>query len=213
MLNRLGATIPDGLIFALQRDTVQNGNQIQLRPGKRPRPLVLRANVGDCLTITFTNAIPSTTFTNAQKSFAKTGTTEVSLHVQGMEWVTGPGDDGSFVGKNNSSLASVTPVPANMPPNTQTYSLYAKAEGTFLFYTMGDTTSQGIQLTRGLFGALNVQPAGAEWYRSQVTATDLANATYNANNLGNAEYVDRTSGGHYIPGPGRSATLSTSVKF
>src|SRR3954452_3356653 len=55
MLNRLGATIPDGLIFALKRDTVQNGNQIQLRPGKRPRPLVLRANVGDCLTITFTN--------------------------------------------------------------------------------------------------------------------------------------------------------------
>ena len=40
---------------------------------------------------------------------------------------------------------------------------------------------------RGLFGALNVQPAGAEWYRSQVTAADLALATYNANSLpGNA---------------------------
>ena len=162
MLNRLGATIPDGLIFALKRDTVQSQNQIQLRPGKRPRPLVLRANVGDCLTITFTNAIPSNNFTNAQKSFAKTGTTEVSLHVQGMEWVTGPADDGSFVGKNDSSLASVSPVPANMPPNTQTYTLFAKAEGTFLLYTMGDTTSQGIQLTRGLFGALNVQPARIE---------------------------------------------------
>lgn len=185
MLNRLGATIPDGLIFALKRDTVIVNNQIQLRPGKRPRPLVLRANVGDCLTVTFTNAIPTTNFTNAQKSFAKIGTTEVSLHVQGMEWVTGPGDDGSFVGKNTSSLASVTPVPPNMPPNTQTYTLHAKAEGTFLLYTMGDTTSQGIQLTRGLFGAVNVQPAGAEWYRSQVTAAELASATYSANNLGN----------------------------
>ena len=184
MLNRLGATIPDGLIFALKRDTVQSGNQIQLRPGKRPRPLVLRANVGDCLTITFTNAIPSTNFTNPQKSFSKIGTTEVSLHVQGMEWVVGPADDGSFVGKNTSSLASVTPVPANMPPNTQTYTLFAKNEGTYLLYTMGDTTSQGIQLTRGLFGALNVQPAGAEWYRSQVTATELASATYSATNLG-----------------------------
>src|SRR5689334_3286087 len=184
MLNRLGATIPDGLIFALKRDTVQNGNQIQLRPGKRPRPLVLRANVGDCLTITFTNAIPLNNFSNPQKSFAKTGTTEVSLHIEGMEWVTGSGDDGSFVGKNNSSLASVNPPPANMPPSTQTYTLFAKAEGTFLLYTMGDTTSQGIQLTRGLFGALNVQPYKAEWYRSQVTATDLNNATYNANNLG-----------------------------
>ena len=185
MLNRLGATIPDGLIFALKRDTVVVNNQIQLRPGKRPRPLVLRANVGDCLTVTFTNSIPATNFTNAQKSFAKIGTTEVSLHVQGVEWVTGPGDDGSFVGKNTSSLASVTRVPPNMPPNTQTYTLYAKAEGTYLLYTMGDTTSQGVQLTRGLFGALNVQPAGAEWYRSQVTAADLARATYNANNLGN----------------------------
>ena len=27
------------------------------------------------------------------------------------------------------------------------------------------------QLSRGLFGALNVQPTGAEWYRSQVTPT------------------------------------------
>src|SRR6185295_2664859 len=141
-------------------------------------------NVGDCLTITSTNAIPSTNFTNPQKSFSKTGTTEVSLHVQGMEWVVGPGDDGSFVGKNTSSLASVTPVPANMPPNTQTYTRFAKSEGTYLLYTMGDTTSQGIQLTRGLFGALNVQPAGAEWYRSQVTATELAQATYTATNLG-----------------------------
>ena len=71
-----------------------------------------------------------------------------------------------------------------MPPNTQTYTLFAKNEGTYLLYTMGDTTSQGIQLTRGLFGALNVQPAGAEWYRSQVTATELASATYSATNLG-----------------------------
>jgi hypothetical protein len=190
MLNRLGATIPDGLIFALKRDTVSSGNQIQLRPGKRPRPLVLRANVGDCLTITFTNAIPATSFSAPQKNFSKTGTTEVSLHVQGMEWATGPGDDGSFVGKNASSLASVNPPPANMPPNTQTYTLFAKNEGTYLLYTMGDTTSQGIQLTRGLFGALNVQPEEAEWYRSQVTATELNSATYNANNLGSGNTLN-----------------------
>ncbi|MCM3901475.1 MAG: hypothetical protein ND866_07195, partial [Pyrinomonadaceae bacterium] len=184
MLNRLGATLPDGLIFALKSDTVTVGNQIQLRPGKRPRPLVLRANVGDCLKIVFTNSIPVANFGTTTLPAAKTGTTEVSLHVQGMEWVVGTQDDGSFVGKNNSSLASAAPVPANMPPQTQTYTLFARAEGTFLLYTMGDTSSEGTQLIRGLFGALNVQPAGAEWYRSQVTATDLARATYNANQLG-----------------------------
>lgn len=205
MLNRLGAVIPDGLIFVLQRDTIAVNNQIQLRPGKRPRPLVLRANVGDCLTINFTNAIPTTNFTNAQKSFAQTGTTEVSLHVQGMEWVTGPGDDGSFAGKNQSSLASVNPPPANMPPNTQKYTLFVKNEGTYLLYTMGDTTSQGKQLTRGLFGALNVQPANAEWYRSQVTATELNSATYNSNNLGSGNTLN-------CPGNANPCTLTLSGK-
>src|SRR5205085_12517553 len=111
-------------------------------------------------------------------------TSEVSLHVQGMQWVTGAKDDGSFVGKNDSSLASVANPPITpVPPQTQTYTLYAKEEGTFLLYTMGDTSSLGNQLTEGLFGSLNVQPEKAEWYRSQVTADDLAKATYNANSL------------------------------
>src|SRR5262249_32490306 len=181
MLNRLGAAIPDGLIFALKGDTVMTGNRIALRPGKRPRPLVLRANVGDCLTINFTNAIPASTFTTTFMSGASGGTTEVSLHIQGVEWVKGPQDDAAFVGKNNSSLASAAGSPAPMPPQTLTYTVFARQEGVFLMYTMGDTSSLGQQLVRGLFGSLNVQPAGAEWYRSQVTADDLLLATYNAN--------------------------------
>lgn len=174
MLNRLGAAIPSGMIFALRRDTVGELGK-QLRADKRPRPLVLRANVGDCLTIKFENSIPPANFASPPPPATATSTTsEVSIHVQGMEWVNGTGDDGSFVGKNNSSLASAAPVPPNMPPATQTYTLFAKAEGTFLLYTMGDTTSQGNQLTNGLFGAVNVEPAGAEWYRSQVSNVDLA---------------------------------------
>lgn len=183
MLNRLGAAIPDGLVFTLKGDTV-NGAGAQLRPDRRPRPLVLRANVGDCLTITFTNSIPIDNFTKTVTAAANTGTTETSIHIQGVEWVTGSGDDGTFVGQNNSSLASAaspSPTPTPMPPQTQTYTLFAKDEGTFLMYTTGDMSSTGIQLARGLFGALNVQPKGAEWYRSQVSADDLALATYNAN--------------------------------
>jgi manganese oxidase len=184
MLNRLGAAIPDGLIFALRSDTVGGAGSV-LRPDRRPRPLVLRANVGDCLKITFTNSIPLNNFVNTTLPPAQTGTTEVSLHIQGLEWVTGTQDDGSFVGVNNSSLASVASA-------SRTYTVFARKEGTFLLYTMGDTSSQGdqtqfpagLQLVRGLFGALNVEPAGAEWYRSQVTADQLARATYNANQLG-----------------------------
>jgi manganese oxidase len=179
MLNRLGAAIPNGMIFVLRRDTV-NGKGQQVRADKRPRPLVLRANVGDCLTIKFENKIPSGNFKTPLPPQTPTSTTsEVSLHVQGMEWVTGPSDDGSFVGKNDSSLATTTPPPFPAPPGTtwpsatQTYTLFARAEGTFLLYTMGDTSSTGDQIINGLFGALNVQPAGAEWYRSQVSQRDL----------------------------------------
>ena len=176
MLNRLGAAVPDGLVFALKGDT-STANPGMLREGKRPRPLVLRANVGDCLTISLTNLIPANEFSaNTLLPGAKTGTTEISLHVQGMEWVNGAKDDGSFVGQNAPSLATVTGA-----SKTQEYTLFAKQEGSFLLYTHGDTSTEGKQLARGLFGALNVQPANAEWYRSQVSANDLLLATFNAN--------------------------------
>jgi manganese oxidase len=186
MLNRIGAAVPDGLIFALKGDTEQGLSSLTLKAYKRPRPIVLRANVGDCLSITLTNAIPIPAFGTTINPGASIKTTEVSLHVQGLEWANGGGDDGTFAGRNNSSLAtaSPTPTPAPMPPQTQTYTLFAREEGTFLLYTMGDSTvQQGLQIMRGLFGAVNVEPAGAEWYRSQVTAEDLVRATYNANSL------------------------------
>ena len=132
MLNRLGATIPNAFIFALTRDTTGSGANVQLRPGKRPRPIVLRANVGDCLQVKFTNAIPPSAFQNATPNSPAVGTQEVSLHIQGMEWATGSGDDAGFAGKNSSSLASATPAPSPMPPATQTYTLFVRNEGTYL---------------------------------------------------------------------------------
>ena len=178
MLNRLGATIPNAFIFALRRDTTGTGTTLQLRPGKRPRPIALRANVGDCLQITFTNAIPPSAFQASTPQNPPVPTQEVSLHIQGMEWGSSSADDGSLVGRNSSSLASATPAPSPMPPPTQIYTLYARNEGTFLLYSMGDTEAAPLgQVSRGLFGALNVQPEKAEWYRSQVTQKELALAT------------------------------------
>ena len=178
MLNRLGATIPNSFIFALRRDTTGTGNNLQLRPGKRPRPIVLRANVNDCLQITFTNAIPPSAFQASTPQNPAVGTQEVSLHIQGQEWAISSGDDGSFVGRNNSSLASANPAPSPMPPQTTVYTLYVRNEGTYLLYSMGDNEAAPLgQVSRGLFGALNVQPEKAEWYRSQVTQKELALAT------------------------------------
>src|SRR5215216_6440217 len=92
MLNRLGATIPNGFVFALRSDTIKTGlGNIQLRPGKRPRPIVLRANVGDCLRISFQNGIPASNFGQqaATPQSPAIATTEVSLHIQGQEWAVG----------------------------------------------------------------------------------------------------------------------------
>ncbi len=65
--NRYGSYNPTGMIYALQRDVepidaskpAGPGNA-RLRLDKRPRPLALRANVGDCLQIHFTNWLAPT---------------------------------------------------------------------------------------------------------------------------------------------------------
>src|SRR5438270_11837057 len=66
-LTRLGASQPGGMIFALRDDVVpcdpaETGGKlvagkVMLRQGKRPRPIVLRMNVGDCLRIQFANLL------------------------------------------------------------------------------------------------------------------------------------------------------------
>lgn len=171
--NRLGAWDPGGMLYALRSDVVAKdggtpgpGNA-RLRADKRPRPMVLRANVGDCLQITFTNWLAATPVDHEQPA-----TRSASVHVQGMQPAGGIGDDGSHVGKNASSLAA--------PGETRTYKLYAQREGAYFLYNAGSTVGgegDGGSITRGMFGAVNVEPRDAEWYRSQMTATDLQLAT------------------------------------
>lgn len=185
MLNRLGASMPNGLIFALKRDVIQSGDSFQLRSYKRARPIVLRASQGDCLQINFTNLVKP--YTSGSTSIPST--TQISIHAQGMQLVRDKGNqsinnDGSFVGVNNTGLADLG--------QTQRYTVLAEKEGTYLLYTTGDSATTGDQLSEGLFGAINVEPAGvetrtnrawqAEWYRSQVTREDMELA------------IDRTKG-------------------
>jgi hypothetical protein len=218
VVDRMGATIPGGMIFALADDVFPksvppqsqtSGNSCLAQPGsctagnvvlrddKRPRPMVLRANEGDCLQIFFTNLLsPQASCFNAlgqvqtcsSQSLAQPSTRIASVHVQGMPWVNGPQDDGAFVGQNPTSLVS--------PGGKATYLLYAEHEGSYLLYSAGDTwkastNGDGGHLTEGLFGAVNVQPSGsyqtgtqrhgkewdAQWFRSQVTEQDLCLAS------------------------------------
>ncbi|HBL27587.1 MAG TPA: copper oxidase [Acidobacteria bacterium] len=174
--NRLGAVQPQGMIFALRRDVVPSASSptdilqpgaVQLRSDKRPRPLVLRMNVGDCLRITFQNLLSP-----GQVDQEQPATRWASVHAIGMELVSANTDDGSFVGTNPNGLANVG--------QYATYTLRAGREGEHLLYSMGTTSGgegDGGQINSGLFGAIVVEPAGARWYRSQVTRNDLGYAT------------------------------------
>jgi hypothetical protein len=172
--NRLGAVEPQGMMFALKRDVVPSGpsigleaGRVQLRSDKRPRPLALRMNVGDCLQINFTNLLAPAAVHKDQPA-----TRTASIHVIGMQLVDSIASDGSNVGKNASSLVK--------PGGSAVYRLYAEREGGYFLYSAAATTGgegDGGSLAAGLFGVVVVQPRGAEWYRSQVTEDDLKYAT------------------------------------
>jgi manganese oxidase len=234
--NRFGSFNPAGMLYALRRDVVVsisdskdsdvalNGKnlseipdsklpalagKVSLRSDKRPRPLVLRVNEGDCLEVTFTNLL-SYIPPNSQKPYQETdpdlskkphralngtffaegeypATRHASMHVNGLDYVpikladgtTQPGiaSDGSNVGNNETSSLVA-------PGKTARYKWRAKKEGGFFFYSNGATAGgegDGGQLGLGMFGAINVQPKGAKWYRSQITHSQLESATRGRN--------------------------------
>ena len=91
-----------------------------------------------------------------------------------MQLVNTIDDDGSFVGVNGNSLAA--------PGTSKTYLLRATAEGTFLLNSEGapwgglNQPNDGAQVTAGLFGAVNVEPAKSVWFRSQLTHEEMIGA-------------------------------------
>jgi len=193
--NRLGTINPGGMIYALKKDVVAidpvkgivAGN-VRLRADKRPRPIVLRMNSGDCLRITFTNLLSLNPVSHKDPENPlsdQPATRTAGIHVVGMELVNGIASDGSNVGVNPSSL---------IPPGATTiYTYTATREGNNLMYSTAATTGgegDGGTLPEGLFGSVNVEVKGAEWYRSQVTADDLKLAT-----VKNADGTPKTTPG------------------
>ena len=187
--NRLGVLAgapedPYGLVYALRGDVVDKttglteaeggtltAGNVELRPGKRPRPLVLRMNVGDCLVVHFQNLLA------AAPKPDHPADRHVSIHVNGLQManaggLSGIASDGSFVGENESSLAA--------PGEKRDYALFAEYENTYLMYSMGTPVGgEGLNasISLGLFGAINVEPWGTEWYRSLVTREEMDIAT------------------------------------
>lgn len=159
-------------------DKLLAGN-VRLRSDKRPRPLVLRVNVGDCLRVTFTNLLSPLTDGEELAVHPETGrltpydseepaTRSASMRVTGLELAGDIGSDGGNVGLNPSSLAA--------PGETRTYVWHARTEGAYLIYSgagIAGGEGDGGQLGLGLFGSVNVEPLESEWYRSQVTGSQM----------------------------------------
>lgn len=168
--NRFGAKNPYGMIYALKRDVVSTDGgptlepgKVRLHSGKRPRPMVLRVNEGDCLQVTFTNLLSP-----QRRDSEQPVTRQASFFAMGLNLVDSISSAASFVGNNPSSLTA--------PGETRTYTYHAAKEGTHLVYSTAAAAGSEGNLgttTMGLFGAINVEPKGAEWYRSQVTAADI----------------------------------------
>jgi hypothetical protein len=175
-LNRMGAWVPSGMIYALKSDVIRDdgtseppqAGHAQLRPGRRPRPLVLRVNLHQCLTVTLWNMLPpplappATVTANGESSVPLyyPATRTVGLHVNGLE-LAGPAatdinNDGSCVCKNATSLVESAATGINNdgsyvgknatslvePDQCRKYVLYAAQEGTFLMYSMGANFDQ-----------------------------------------------------------------------
>lgn len=182
MYNRLGTVNPAGMIFALRQDVVAidpakgiAAGNVRLRSDKRPRPLVLRMNNGDCLRISFQNLLSPMPLLLGDPEFPldrQPATRSAGVHVMGMELVGDITSDASNVGLNPPSLVG--------PGLSAVYTFAATREGNNLLYSTAATTGgegDGGTLSEGLFGSVNVEPRGAEWYRSQVTKADMDLAT------------------------------------
>src|SRR5215203_1345796 len=178
--NRLGAVQPQGMMYALEGDVVPisgtaiGPGNVRLRPDKRPRPIVLRMNVGDCLQITFKNMLSPT-----RRDDDQSNTRWASIHAVGLQLRNSILDDGSYVGVNANSQVNVG--------QTTTYTFYAEREGQHVIYSKGAVAGgegDGGHVNSGLFGAIVVEPSGSSWYRSQVTKAEFGYVTQSTGSSG-----------------------------
>ncbi len=198
--NRFGSHNPYGMVYALRSDVInldtgkaldQGGAAVPCRVGlrgdKRPRPLVLRANVGDKVQVNFTNLLcESAPAAGADRPLTRIA----SMLFPGLR------HDTSITGYNTFD-PRITGIAGIEPGASITYNLLAEREGASVFHDNGAPAggqADGGSNVHGLFGVVNVEPRGADAYRSQVTAPVMAEAKRQAaaGRFINYEAVDTT---------------------
>ncbi len=172
---------PGGMLFVLQRDklavqnwhvplvgTAADGYAGDPADGRRlrPRPLVLRANVGECVAITLTNELDP----EAVAGFLPQIDPRVALRAFGVSY-NAASSGGAAVGYSPDGSIGVG--------ESRTYFWVApKSEGVYLFRDEGMAVAavdDGGAAEHGLYGALAVQPSGARWF-DPVTGRELSSS-------------------------------------
>lgn len=134
---------PEARIFVLAED------EEAIRSGrKKPEPLVLRANAGDCVELTFTNKLPQAIGGNAFQLAIRTY--EASMHVHFVKFDPLV-SDGANVGWNYDSSV--------LPGQTIRYQWYADVELRGVFFH--DHLFANNHQNHGLFGGINIEPRGS----------------------------------------------------
>jgi hypothetical protein len=129
--NDAGDHDPEGQVFILEEDL-----EDVLTGKMNPEPLVIRANVGECVNIKLTNLMPEGR----------------SNHIHFVSYDV-LGSDGLHNGFNYDQTAD--------PGDFMTYRWYADEEGTIFFH---DHINGIEQIMHGHFAMLIVEPEGSEWF-------------------------------------------------
>lgn len=158
--NRFGDHDPNGLLFVLKEQ------EKKVLKGKiKPKPLILRANAGDCIEVTLTNHVFKPLKQDPHPGVPVDApfppSNRVSMHAQLLKYDV-LGSDGATVGFNYDQTVA--------PGESITYRWYADTE-------LGACTLTGFADVRnhrrhGLFGAIIIEPAGSR-YLSQETGEEL----------------------------------------
>ncbi len=155
--NRYGDHDPDGLVFVPieEADNVLSGKCM-------PKPLILRANAGDWIEVTLHNAwdpkhpVPYFSYPRVPLDKEYTPSMRVSLNPQFLQYDP-VSDSGINVGYNEMEQT----VGAG---ESKRYLWHADREyGACIIQSFGDMRNHRYH---GLFGAVIVEPPGAEWYRN-----------------------------------------------
>lgn len=142
--NKYGDHDPNGLLYVLKQDADRIKKEANRnfyleipQPYEEVRPLVIRANVGDKVVVSFSHCLHR----------------DLSIHVQGLSYDVQT-SDGSSVGFNRNSTTR----------DKITYTWHAAREGVYIFHDMGDMRSgeEGTNV-HGLFGAIIVEAAESRW--------------------------------------------------